>query len=359
MSPASQWPSALLSAPRRRVAAWPPEIMQRALVAVDRELEGLDLRASRFRCDSEISRLHRADGTVFFISEGLSEAIAAALAAARWTNGLVDPTIGAALVSLGYDRDFAAIDQTGELANEHCLPTGDWRSVRLQGRLLDLPRGVLLDLGATAKGLGSDRSANAAYVAAGRVGGILVSLGGDIAVAGKSPEQGWPILVAEDPASNEEVQSQVVRLAYGALATSSVVCRRWRRGDKELHHIVDPRTGMPATGPWRTVSVADQLRDGQCSVHCTHRRGEEALRWFRPLVAGATRRPRRLRPPLGSWPADSGTTLAIPSVDFLGYHIKRSGTPREYPRQRRRQPALDVARVTGQLDWSLYFSSRR
>jgi len=246
------------------------------------------------------------------------------LAAARGNNGLVDPTIGAALASLGYDRDFAAIDQTGELANEPCLPTGDWRSVRLQGRLLDLPRGVLLDLGATAKGLGSDRSASAAYVAAGRVGGILVSLGGDIAVAGKSPEQGWPVLVAEDPASNEEVRSQVVRLAYGALATSSVACRRWRRGDKELHHIVDPRTGMPATGPWRTVSVAaPNCVTANAASTALIVGGEEALRWFSDLwlpgrLVGHDGSVRLI----GSWPADDGTTLDIPSVDFLGYHIK-------------------------------------
>ena len=97
-----------------RVAAWPPEVLATGLVAVDRELEALDLQASRFRSDSEISRLHRSRGDMFLVSDGLAQVIAAALAAAQWTNGLVDPTVGGAIVSLGYDRDFAAVDSDGD-----------------------------------------------------------------------------------------------------------------------------------------------------------------------------------------------------------------------------------------------------
>ena len=92
-----------------RVAAWPPEDLDLALAAVDTELERLDRQASRFRDDSELSRIHREPGPVHRLSRGLAEAISVALAAARWTGGLVDPTVGGALIALGYDRDFAAI----------------------------------------------------------------------------------------------------------------------------------------------------------------------------------------------------------------------------------------------------------
>jgi len=234
-----------------RVAAWPPEDLDLALAAVDAELERLDRQASRFRDDSELSRIHREPAPVHQLSRGLAEAISVALAAARWTGGLVDPTVGGALIALGYDRDFAAIGPALALPGGPA-PAPGWRSVTLAGTVLGLPAGVRLDLGATAKGLGSDRAAAAAYRARGR-GGILVSLGGDIAVAGQPPVGGWPVAVAD---SSEGAPGQVVRLTGGALATSSVTGRRWRRNGRAVHHIVDPRTGWPAAGPWRTVSVA-------------------------------------------------------------------------------------------------------
>ena len=248
-----------------RVAAWPPEDLDLALAAADTELERLDRQASRFREDSELSRIHREPGPVHRLSRGLAEAISVALAAARWTGGLVDPTVGGALIALGYDRDFAAIgsalagaDGPGPAGGPRLAPGGPgpapgWRSVTLEGTVLGLPAGVRLDLGATAKGLGSDRAAAAAYRASGR-GGILVSLGGDIAVAGQPPVDGWPVAVADS--SDQGAPGQVVRLTAGALATSSVTGRRWRRNGRPVHHIVDPRTGWPAAGPWRTVSVA-------------------------------------------------------------------------------------------------------
>ena len=255
-----------------RVAAWPPEDLDLALAAVDTELERLDRQASRFRDDSELSRIHREPGPVHRLSRGLAEAISVALAAARWTGGLVDPTVGGALIALGYDRDFAAIGSALAGAGGPAPaggpglarggpgpapgwpgPAPGWRSVTLAGTVLGLAAGVRLDLGATAKGLGSDRAAAAAYRASGR-GGILVSLGGDIAVAGQPPVGGWPVAVADS--SDLGAPGQVVRLAAGALATSSVTGRRWRRNGRPVHHIVDPRTGWPAAGPWRTVSVA-------------------------------------------------------------------------------------------------------
>jgi thiamine biosynthesis lipoprotein len=238
-----------------RVAVWPPEGLAAALDAVDGELSRLDRQASRFRDDSEITQIHASQRRVHTVSRGLAEAIRVALAAARWTGGRTDPTVGSALAALGYDRDFASI-APGALARLPAPgPVPGWRRVRLRGRLLRLPAGTRLDLGATGKGLGADRAAAAARLACGR-GGVLVSLGGDIAVAGQSPDEGWPVAIADSSLTGEASAAQVIKLAAGAVATSSVTCRTWRHGGRQLHHIVDPRTGYPAAGPWRTVSVA-------------------------------------------------------------------------------------------------------
>src|SRR5579872_6410860 len=164
-----------------RVAVWPPGNLDGACAAVDDVLAALDQQASRFREDSELSWLHGAGGGVFMLSDGLAEAVGVALAAARWTSGRVDPTVGEALISLGYDRDFAALDQErGEPPAP--APAPGWHRVRLDGPLLRLPAGVRLDLGATAVGLGSDRAVRGVVAANGHQGGALVSLGGDIAV---------------------------------------------------------------------------------------------------------------------------------------------------------------------------------
>ena len=240
-----------------RVVVWPPGNLDPACAAVDDVLAALDAQASRFRPDSELSWLNAAGGGTFLLGDGLAEAVGVALAAARWTGGLTDPTVGNALVSLGYDRDFTAIGEDGEPSGA-AVPAPGWPLVRLDGPLLRLPPGIRLDLGATAKGLGADRAVRAAMSATGRRGGVLVSLGGDIAVAGIPPEDGWPVTAAEEPDGGPPGQpaAQLFRLPAGAVATSSVTVRRWRRGGAALHHIVDPRTGRPADGPWRTATVA-------------------------------------------------------------------------------------------------------
>lgn len=241
-----------------RVALWPPDGLAAALAAVDAELGRLDRQASRFRADSEVSRIARSGRATHTVSPGLAQAVRIALTAARWTGGLVDPTVGGAISALGYDRDFTAVvagSPAGDPRTPAPLPAPGWRLVALDGCLLRVPAGTCLDLGATGKGLGSDRSAAAARRAAGR-GGVLISLGGDIAIAGEPPAGGWPVAIADSSLAAEAAVAQVVRLTAGAVATSSVTCRQWRYGGQLMHHIVDPRTGYPAVGPWRTASVA-------------------------------------------------------------------------------------------------------
>ena len=240
-----------------RLAVWPPSALRAAVGAIDRELDRLDRAASRFRADSEISFVHGQQGAPVDISAELAEAIGVALAAARWSGGLVDPAIGASLIALGYDRDFVELQsRAGADVPTPAPPRATWRSVRLDGLRVQVPAGVLLDLGATAKGLGADWSATAALAASGS-GGVVVSLGGDVAVAGDSPLGGWPVLVADDHRRSEPGSAtQLVRLSHGGLATSSITCRQWQRSGRTFHHILDPRTGQPADSPWRTVSVA-------------------------------------------------------------------------------------------------------
>jgi thiamine biosynthesis lipoprotein len=225
---------------------------------VEQVLLDIDLAVSRFRDDSELSRLNAADGDWLEISPLLARALRVAIDAATWTDGLVDPTVGGVLIDHGYDRTFEAIASDGPvnvLVRDVPGPGAvelDETNLRARTKL-----GALVDLGATAKALASDLAATAAWEATG--GGVLLSLGGDISVSGDAPDGGWPITVTDRSDLSLPVDdsvSELVLIGSGGLATSSTRARRWRRGGSELHHLIDPTTGNPAAGPWRTVSVA-------------------------------------------------------------------------------------------------------
>jgi len=225
--------------------------------AVQALLDAVDRACSRFRDDSELCALNRAGGGWTDASPLFLDALEAALWAASSTVGAVDPTVGRALRMSGYDRDFAAVAPGGPALPVRLEKVPGWRTVELdQGRRrARVAPGVEVDLGSTAKALAADRAAAAARLAAG-AGGVLVSLGGDIAVAGAPPEGGWPVLAAEDSAAPPDGPGEVVLIADGGVATSSTRVRRWTRGGVELHHIIDPATGAPTRGPWRAATVA-------------------------------------------------------------------------------------------------------
>jgi thiamine biosynthesis lipoprotein ApbE len=292
-------------------AAWPALGMLVQLVVTDPgqaaaarklledELAALDLACSRFRPDSELiavgNAARAASGPVTVsVSPLLAEAVAVALRAAQLTDGDVDPTVGAVLADLGYDRDFAELTPPEQPADAGSGPPAvrvrvipGWRSLRVDlatGRLT-VPAGVQLDLGATVKGWAADRAA--ARIAAEAGCGVLVSLGGDTAVAGQPPEDGWRIRVQDRtalPGEPPEGPSQVVTIRDGGLATSSTAARRWRRGGDVLHHILDPRTGRPAAPVWRTVSVAaGTCADANTAATAAIIRGRQALPWLASL----------------------------------------------------------------------------
>ncbi len=226
--------------------------------AVERVLAEADLAYSRFRSDSELSHVNAQAGRTVTLSPMLARAIEGALDAARRTGGAVDPTVGRAMRLIGYDRDFdllAGSDRPLELLLE---PVPGWSAVSFDRtrRTVRVARGVELDLGSTGKGLAADLAAEAALAAAGPGAGVLVSLGGDIATAGRSPDGGWRVLIVEDSATPPDGEGELVAIERGAIATSSTSVRRWRSAEGvSVHHIVDPRTGLPAVTPWRTVSV--------------------------------------------------------------------------------------------------------
>jgi thiamine biosynthesis lipoprotein ApbE len=256
---------------------------QRLLAA---DLAEVDAACSRFRADSEIRTLRNARGRPVRITPLLAEAIAVALRAARLTDGDVDPTVGAAMSAVGYDRDFDRIPRLGPPLVVTTRTVPGWREVHLEGRSLTLPEGVELDLGATAKAWAADRSA--ARISA-RLGcGVLVSLGGDIAVAGpQTPAGGWRVRVQDvtgSPGDPPAGPYALIAIRAGGLATSSTAARRWQRGGDVLHHILDPRTGRPADPLWRTVSVAaDSCADANAASTAAVIRGRAALGWLAKL----------------------------------------------------------------------------
>jgi thiamine biosynthesis lipoprotein len=257
------------------------------------DLAALDAACSRFRADSEIVALDHApaDGHGRIgpvqVSPLLAGALAVALRAARRTGGDVDPTVGGALSAAGYDRDFALVQRDGPPVRLTVHRVPGWRQIELdeESGLLSLPAGTRLDLGATAKAWAADRAA--ARIAAELGCGVLVNLGGDIAVAGPAPDGGWRVRVQDVTGRPEEPPagpSAVIAIRSGGLATSSTAARRWRRGGDVMHHILDPHSGLPAAPVWRTVSVAaGTCADANMASTAAIIRGEAALAWLAGL----------------------------------------------------------------------------
>lgn len=212
-------------------------------------LDRVDRAVSRFREDSELSIANARAGRPTPVSRLTAALVRASLDAARDTGGAVDPTVGLAVRELGYDSDIAAVPPDGPAVITH-RPAADWTAIRLDRTmgLLVVPAGTALDLGATAKAYTADlaaRTLSRRYASA-----VLVELGGDVAMAG-ARHGGWQLDVAERGGG----MHQAVIVAGGGMCTSTTTLRAWRRGGRQLHHIVDPRTGAPAEGPWRTVTV--------------------------------------------------------------------------------------------------------
>jgi FAD:protein FMN transferase len=264
-----------------------PRAIGQARSIADRALAEVDQACSRFRPDSELVRLNAADGEPIAISATFADLLAAALRAAALTGGDVDPTCGRALTGLGYDRDFADVKAAGDVAprlTRSVGPLPGWRSVHLDhgGRRAWLEHGAQIDLGATAKAWAADQCAGQL---ADKLGcGVLVSLGGDVSVAGPPPSEHWRIRVTDDHAAPDSAPGQTVTISSGGLATSSTTVRAWTIGGRQVHHIIDPATGEPARSCWRTVSVAaGTCTDANIASTAAIIRGAAALDWLHDL----------------------------------------------------------------------------
>lgn len=237
---------------------------QSQLQCVLDDIEDLEARWSRFRVDSELSRLNAHRGRATIVSAVTSLLLQRAVWAWRATAGRFDPTVLDAVIGAGYDRSFeminreisgfdadlsarpSSIDNTG--LHRRATPGCEDVLVDPQTNLVILPPDVGIDPGGIGKGLAADLTATNA-VASGATA-ALVSLGGDLRVAGTPPSEGWEVEV-----DHHLTEPARINLRAGALATSSVLRRHWETPDGRSHHIIDPRTGCPSSGDAVAVSV--------------------------------------------------------------------------------------------------------
>lgn len=202
-----------------------------AIVAL---FEERDATFSRFRADSELARVNSTPGPFVSVSTLFASAVQAALAAARVTGGLLDPTLGAALEAAGYDADFPTL--VPDERDPGHAPRGDWRSIRIGQGLLFRPTGTVLDLNGVVKAMAVDEAA--ALLS----GSAFVSAGGDLATA-------------ESPITVSLPGGGTVTLEAGGIATSGTLTRSWLRAGRLQHHLIDPRTGRPSRSPWLCVTA--------------------------------------------------------------------------------------------------------
>ena len=214
-------------------------------------IKRVDDACNRFRPDSEISRINAHPGRTYEVSDTLALCLDAAVRSAHLSEGLCDPTTLVALRAMGYDRDFDELaNNIVQLSPSEPTPGIDAIDFDHDARLLTLDDGCELDLGASAKALVADLVARELR----ERGGVVVEIGGDVALHGPGPDGPWAVGVSDRlHLSGKEPR---ISLTTGGIATSSMTARTWRAAGRTLHHIVDPRTGACAEGPFATATVS-------------------------------------------------------------------------------------------------------
>jgi thiamine biosynthesis lipoprotein len=233
-----------------------PDRADEGLDLLTEDLRSLDQACSRFRPGSELRHLEMvSQGQPVAVSPLLFDAVEVACVVAVQTAGIVDPTIGSALIELGYDCDFDQIEADGGGDDLPPRPAPGWWQLVLDpgARTIAVPTGVHVDLGATAKAFAADRAAQRIAEELGC--GALVNLGGDVSVSGPPPVEGWAVGIASECTAPCDSVDQVVSVFTGGVATSGTTARSWTRGGRRVHHIVDPWTGAPARPVWSLVST--------------------------------------------------------------------------------------------------------
>jgi thiamine biosynthesis lipoprotein len=217
-------------------------------------LADLESRWSRFREDSEVSRMNRGAGEPVAVSGPTIALVERAIEGARVTDGRFDPTVLGAVVRAGYDRSFELLNESQVTARSSL--TAGWEAIRVDAArgTVTIPSGVGFDPGGIGKGFAADLLV-ADFMAAG-ARGACVSIGGDVRVEGEGLSgPGWTVAV-EHPLTPDS-PAALVGLAGGAVATSTRAKRTWGPKAEGFHHLIDPATGLPArTGLLSATAVA-------------------------------------------------------------------------------------------------------
>ena len=250
--------------------------------------EGWEQTLSRFRADSELSRLNRTFDQPVKVSDTLWDVFQYALSAETITNGLVTPTVLDALLEAGYDQNFDMMPRYQQ-KNEHSVSIAiNQLSFVLwdeKSQTICLPQGIHLDFGGVAKGW-------AAYQTAERLrkyGPALMNAAGDIAISDSLANGApWQIGVRNpfEPGSDFET----LNLTRCGVATSGRDRRHWNKNGLPQHHIIDPYTGQPAeTNVMTATIVAPTVMEAEAAAKAVViLGGEEGLKWIEadPALAG-------------------------------------------------------------------------
>jgi FAD:protein FMN transferase len=243
-----------------------------------------EVTLSRFLPESELSRLNQQAGKPVAVSELLYQVLATALTAAQATQGVYDPAMLDQLVQLGYDRTFDDLPTVQFSPIIPGEPGGRWRGIRVDPlrRQVTLPVGIKLDFGGIAKGMAVDAALE--QLRQSGISPAMVNAGGDLAVLGLPPDmEQWPVAV---PGWE---RYWTIPLHQGAVATSGIAHRHWWQGQTLRHHLLDPRTGLPAQSDlWSVTVVADRCEQAEVAAKVAFilgsRQGADFLRKHR--IAG-------------------------------------------------------------------------
>jgi FAD:protein FMN transferase len=241
------------------------EQVEKGFRQVQTFIEAEEKRFTRFSEESELSALNRANGSWCEVSPELFEVVALSQDLHERTHGLFDPSVLEALEWAGYDRTLEELRRYGAAAEIQILTpprTSSLASIRLdrENQRVRLPYGMRIDLGGIAKGWIAERATEklACWSKA-----CSVDAGGDVYMAGMpSGEDFWQVAL-EDPRDSLRTLA-VLKLPPGAVATSSVTKRRWKQAGQDRHHLIDPRTQMPASSDWLSVTaIAETLPEAE------------------------------------------------------------------------------------------------
>lgn len=315
-------------APERAVARWraigctvhveteDPAELSTAQRLVAEVIADVDAVASRFRDDSDLSWVNRHPGRWVQVDPLLVHAVRIATSAAARTGGLVHPLLAGPMVELGYDTTFATVVARPARAGITAVapappPLDSWSDIGLRSDAVRLPLGTALDLGATAKAWCTDLAV--AALGEQLTGRAVVSIGGDL----RTVHGSWEVGVAECPSDDATRPVDDLVRVEGGLATSSTRARRWTPdAGAPRHHLIDPRTGLPAHEHWRTVTVlAPTCVAANVASTAAVVLGDEATAWLQAerdadrLHAARLVRHDGVVHHLGPWPVTHGEAL--------------------------------------------------